>query len=40
MGYDNLLHMTRDPELEPVRRDPRFNSLLETVVDAGSNSSH
>jgi arylsulfatase A-like enzyme/Flp pilus assembly protein TadD len=33
-GYDDFLQLNRDPELEALRKDPRFPELLETVGDS------
>lgn len=33
-GYDDFTKLSRDPELEALRKDPRFPELLETVGDS------
>ena len=32
LGYRDFNHMQRDPDLENVRRDPRYLALLEEIV--------
>ena len=32
-GYGDVVQMNRDPDLAPVRKDPRFPELLETMAD-------
>jgi len=29
LGYRDFLHINEDPDLEPLRRDPRFRTFLE-----------
>ena len=31
LGYDDFHHLRRDPDLEVVRRDPRFRTFLEVT---------
>ena len=31
LGYENVEYMTKDPDLENIRRDPRFQDILDSI---------